>query len=353
MTGLRIEQNGASFVITLDRPARLNAIDTAMRAKLTTSLPAIAREPNCYGLIWRAAPGRMFSAGGDIRELLQQVEREPAAACAALAHEYALIWLLECFSKPTVALMNGAVIGGGAGLTMVATHRVAGEGYRFQMPETAIGFFPDDGLAATFARLPGEIGVYLGLTGRSIERADAYRLGLVTHCLPAALFDVVETEFADAEPVDPVLDSRHEHPGPAPIDEVAATIARCFSAATIEDIIERLHGETEHRAWAADVATELGRRSPTALKATLAHIRAARTLDLRLTLMRDHRLACRMVAAPDFREGVEALFAKRTPRWSPASLAEVSEEAVGRLGEPLPGTALSLATRQEMQAARV
>ena len=86
--------------------------------------------------------------------------------------------------KPTVSLIDGVVVGSGVGISLYGTHRVAGERYRFAMPETGIGLFPDVGVAWAFARLPDEIGMYLGLTGRSIGRADAYRLGLATHCIP-------------------------------------------------------------------------------------------------------------------------------------------------------------------------
>ena len=88
-----------------------------------------------------------------------------------LQSEYALNWLLECFSKPTVSLMDGLVMGAGAGISIHGTHRVAGERYAFAMPETGIGFFPDDGLAWIFARLPGHVGLYLG-AGHMIHAPD-------------------------------------------------------------------------------------------------------------------------------------------------------------------------------------
>ena len=106
----------------------------------------------------------------------------------SLAAEYALNWALDRFVKPTVSLIDGMVMGGGVGISLYGTHRVAGERYRFAMPETGIGLFPDDGVSLCFARMPDEIGMYLALTGRRSAAADAYRLGLVTHCIPGREF---------------------------------------------------------------------------------------------------------------------------------------------------------------------
>ena len=90
------------------------------------------------------------------------------------------------------------------------------------MPETAIGLFPDVGAAWVLSRLPDAIGMYLGLTGRSIGRADAYALGLLTHCIPAQHFEEIKAALIDTWPVDPLLDERHVDPGPRELERYAA-----------------------------------------------------------------------------------------------------------------------------------
>lgn len=353
--GLQFEQRGASVVVSLDRPAKLNAINSAMKAALASRIPAIARNPQVYAVILRATPGRMFSAGGDIREFYDLALADPARANAECAREYGLIWLLDCFSKPTVALIDGAVMGTGVGIVQCATHRVAGPGYRFQMPETAIGFFPDNGVCWTLARLPGEIGTYLGLLGAPLDRPQAFRLGLVTHCIDAAHFDEIAGALADAEPIDPLLARFHAEPAPSPAPLPEGIIARCFSAATVTGIVARLEAETESRPWCQATLADLRSRSPLALEATLQHLRRCRHLDLRQTLTVDYRLATRLVAANDFIEGVCARLIQRsaTPRWRPASLHDLDPSAVERLFEPLNEGEMVLPTRQEMQASRV
>lgn len=360
-TGLRFEERGASVVVTLDRTSKLNAINASMKAALATRIPVIARNPQVYAVILRAAPGKVFSAGGDIREFYDLALDSPARAAAECAREYSLIWLLDCFSKPTVALLDGAVMGTGAGIVQCATHKVAGAGYRFQMPETAIGFFPDNGVCWMLSRLPHEIGTYLGLTGAALGRADAFRLGIVTHCIDAAHFDAICDALAQAEPIDPVLDGLDTEPGPAPIDQHAELIQRCFSANSVREIIGRLQAESVQRDWCEQTLSTLTGRSPLATEITLQHIRRCRFLDLRQTLTLDYRLAVRMVTGHDFLEGVRVLLIdkKGAPRWQPQSLMDLAPAAVQRYFEPLlpdsvgRGGEMVLPTRQEMQAARV
>jgi len=353
---LLIEPRGSCAVITLNRPRALNALTTAMRAKLADAFPSFARDPQIYCVVIQSASDKAFSAGGDVRELVRWGRDDRAEARRAFKDEYALNWLHECFSKPTISLIDGPVMGSGVGISLFGTHRVAGERYRFAMPETAIGLFPDVGTAWTLSRLPHQIGMYLGLTGRSIGAADAYALGLVTHCIPAARFEEIKAALIDTWPVDTVLDERHADPGSGELVPYAPIIARCFSAPSIEEIVARLAAvEGAERAWAQAVVAELGSRSPTSLKVTHRHIREASAFDLRQTLVVDYRLACRFLDAHDFYEGVRAALIDKDgkPKWQPATLQEVTPSAVADYFAPMGSEELSLPTRPQMQAARV
>jgi enoyl-CoA hydratase len=308
-----------------------------------------------YAVVMQSESERAFSAGSDVREVLSLARNDIAAARKALADEYALNWQCECFSKPTVPLINGMVMGGGVGITQYGTHKVAGERYAFAMPETLIGLFPDVGICHVFARLPGHVGQYLGLTGRTIGRADAYALGLVTHCIASSEFEAIKAGLADTWPVDPLLDTRHVDPGPGELAPLADTIDTCFSAGTVEEIVARL-GEVQgtNRAWAEGVAQDLRKRSPLSLKITHRHIRESQARDLRLTLQVDYRLAARCLEGQDFREGVRAALVDKdgAPRWAPARIEDVTEAMVDSAFAPLGPDELVLPTRSEMQEAR-
>lgn len=353
---LLIEQKGSCAVITLNRPRALNALNTAMRTKLAEAYPRFARDAQVYCVVVQSASDKAFSAGGDVREIVRWGRDDRDAARRALKDEYALNWLHECFSKPTISLIDGPVMGSGVGITLFGTHRVAGERYRFAMPETAIGLFPDVGVAWSLSRLPHSIGMYLGLTGRSIGAADAYALGLLTHCIPAAQFEEIKAALIDTWPVDTVLDDRHVDPGPGELSRYAPIIESCFSAPSVEEIIVRLAGIAgSDRAWAQAVIAELKSRSPISLKVTHRHIREASAFDLRQTLVVDYRLACRFLDGRDFYEGVRAALIDKdgNPKWQPAKLEDVTPTMVEEYFAPLGADDLFLPTRPEMQAARV
>src|SRR5262249_38600289 len=259
-----------------------------MRAAMANTFPGWARDPEVYAVIIASSSARAFCAGGDLREMTEWGRCRRPEAFRSLAEEYALSWLLECFTKPTVSLIDGVVMGSGVGISLYGTHRVAGERYRFAMPETGIGLFPDDGVSWAFARMPDAIGMYLALTGRAIGRADAYELGLVTHCIPASRFSEIRAGLAAADTVDPLLAARHEDPGPGELVTVRPVIARCFAECTVEGIIDRLQSEGGPAAsWAERVVKDLAARSPTSLKITHRHVQRARDLDLRATLIAD------------------------------------------------------------------
>lgn len=353
---LLIEARGSCAVITLNRPRALNALNTAMRARLTEAFPRFAREPQTYCVVIQSASEKVFSAGGDVREIVRWGREDLERARRAFAEEYALNWLHECFSKPTISLIDGPVMGSGVGITLFGTHRVAGERYRFAMPETAIGLFPDVGAAWALSRLPNSIGMYLGLTGRSIGSADAYGLGLLTHCIPAARFEEIKAALADTWPVDTILDERQVDPGPGELAAYAPLIAHCFSAPAVEEIVARLQAaKGAQRDWAQAVIADLRARSPLSLKITHRHIRDARALDLRQTLIIDYRLACRCLDGHDFYEGVRAALIDKdgNPRWRPGTLEEVTPAMLEDYFTPMGPAELALPTRQEMQAARV
>lgn len=356
LDGVSDMRRGALAVLTLDRGGALNALTPAMIARLDACYRSFARDVGLYIVVIKSADRKAFCAGGDVRALLAQARGDFDAAKASLAAEYRLNWLHECFSKPTVAFIDGIVMGSGAGISAYATHRVAGPGYRFAMPETAIGFFPDVGTAYGLSRLPHQMGIYLGLTGHSITRADALALGLVTHCLDADAFGQVEDGLAEAWPVDPLLDERHRDPGASQLMAHAEAVDRCFSASSVEEIVNRLSGVTgESAAFAQAAAADLAKRSPLALKVTLRHLRESVSLDLRQVLETDYRLACRFLGLADFQEGVRAALIDKdqAPRWQPDALSGVSPEMLNDLFATMPDEELNLSLREEMQRMRV
>ena len=352
---LKVAAEGAMLLVTLDRPRSLNALTHAMRTGFGDALTRASRDANVYCVVVQSASAKAFSVGSDVREIVAAARENVAAARRMFAQEYARNWHCECFSKPTISLIDGMVMGGGVGISLYGTHRVAGEGYRFAMPEAGIGLFPDVGTCHVFGRMAGHVGEYLGLTGRMIGRADAYALGLVTHCIAASRFDEIKALLADAQTVDPVLDDRHVEPGAGELDAHRETIAHCFGAASVEEIVARLTSVAGlDKAWATAAAADLNARSPLSLKITLRHIRDAATLDLRETLHRDTQISGHCLDATDFYEGTRAVLIDKdgAPKWVPARLTDVTPAMVDAYFQPHASPEPLLPTRTDMQAAR-
>ena len=354
-----IGTSGAMGTVTLDRPRALNALTEDMRLRISNAFPEFARDPNVYAVVIRSALAGIFSANEDLHDLATLARADAEAAKRVIRGKYALHWLLECFSKPTVSLINGLVMGSGGGLTIFGTHRVAGESYEFATRETAAGFFPDGGLASVFARMPGHVGMYLGLTGRRIGRADAFALNLVTHCISATRFGEIAAGLTEADPVDPLLDERHEDPGRGELARRRDLIESCFSASTVAEVFARLQARSQRGGddgmWCAAVLDDLRDRSPLALKVTFWHIRESAGRDLRQTLLMDYRLGCSLMQNADFRDSAKAVRDDKdnTRIWSPDCLETIDEAMVQKCFALSPGDEFNLPTRQDMQAARV
>lgn len=351
---ISITANGAAAIVTLNRPKALNALTSAMRRAVAEAIPVWARDPMIYAIILKSTSPKAFCSGSDVREILAIAGRSLHDTRAEFADEYRMNWLLECFSKPTISLINGLVMGGGIGLSGYNTHRVAGENYSWAMPETMIGFFPDVGVAHALSRL-GAMGQFLALTGRSIGRADAYRMGLATHCIDSTEFAGIEAELAQANTVDPLLDGLHRDPGEGELLPYDDLIQRAFSAPTVEGILAVLEGEAgTQRTWAQAVVADLRKRAPLSLKVTHRHVTDARALDIKGTLEADYRLASALLSGSDFREGVRAALIDKdgAPQWRPGRIEDVGEAEIAPYFVPL-ATPLRLPTREDMQKARV
>ena len=156
-------------VITLNKPKTLNAVTYSMVKLLHAQLIEWEHDPSIMQVIIKAAPGRAFSAGGDIRDLYERgISGNPHLQF--FWDEYRLNAYIKSYPKPYIALIDGIVMGGGVGVSFHGSHRVAGDNISFAMPEVGIGFFPDVGGSYFLPRLPGETGLYLALTGNRIKK---------------------------------------------------------------------------------------------------------------------------------------------------------------------------------------
>ena len=346
---LLIREQGRAGILTLNRPKALNALTHGMIKAMEAQYLKWAATPRIYGVVLEAAPGRAFCGGGDLLSLMYDAGNNFETTRTFFRDEYQHNWTLECFTKPNVSLIDGIVMGGGLGISLYGTHRVAGANLLAAMPETGIGLFPDIGAGFFLPRLPGETGLYLGLTGRSFGRADAFYLGIATHCIDAGDYDTIRNAMIEGNPIDAVLDGLHRHPGEGEIAAFRSAVDRIFAAESVEAILSRLDAETgPHADWARETAAIIRQRAPLSLKVTFRQLREGRTAaSLKEELKTEFRLTSRMLPRPDLREGVRAALIDkdRSPKWQPASLAEVTDDMVEACFAPLGADELELQDR--------
>jgi len=335
--GISFEEIDRAGVVTLDRPTRLNALNREMFEALSEHYRRWALAPHIYGVVMQSSHPAVFSSGGDLKLLQEWTEQGAQGAIREFYRAaYSHVWVLEKFIRPNVPLINGLCLGGGIGISLYGTHCVAGEGYRFGMPQVGIGFLPDIGGTYFLPRMLGRTGLYLALTGRLIGPAEAYRHHLVSHCIPSAHFHVIKDALSDNHPIDRLLDGLHRDPGEGELVAHTPLIDRVFSAPSVEVILERLdreEGEGDDQAFAQETATEIRKKSPTSLKLAFAQYQRGKALDLAAALKLEFRLTSHLIGSPDYREGIAARIAgkDRTPSWQPATLDKVDYETIERL----------------------
>ena len=173
------ERRGAAGIITLNRPKALNAVTHAMVLALRGQLARWADDPAITRVVITAAGERAFSAGGDIRALYDLgLAGRRDEALQFWRDEYPLNVAIKTYRKPYIALIDGIAMGGGVGVSVHGSHRIAGDRFSFAMPEVGIGFFPDVGATWFLPRMPGELGTYCALTGERCGVADAVATSL-------------------------------------------------------------------------------------------------------------------------------------------------------------------------------
>lgn len=345
-----IERDNCVGVIALNRPRARNALTWQMRRAIAAAYAPWAYPADIYCVLMKSTTPGMFCAGGDVKELAELHARNPAEFAEAARQEYAHNWALDCFRRCQIALIDGPVMGSGVGISQYGSHRVAGSAYRFAMPEVAIGFFPDVGASQLLAGLAHNVGMYLALSGHSIGRADAYRLGLVTHTIDERRFGDIQGALSEARPVDILLDGLQQDPGRAELAARLEAIEHCFGAESVAGILSRLRGLTGSDGdWGLQTAADIEANAPFSLAVTHQLLVRARDWDLREALINDCRLAVRLAARPDFGEGVRARLIDKdnAPNWQPASLQHVADSGVAAMFDPLPEGELELPARPE------
>jgi enoyl-CoA hydratase/carnithine racemase len=170
--------NGKKIAVaTLNSPRSLNALSGEMIDVLYPKLIEWHQNNDIAAVFLQGAGEKAFCAGGDIVHLYNEMKNHIGEYAPAIekyfTKEYKLDYLIHTFNKPFIVWGSGIVMGGGLGMMVGASHRVVTETSRLAMPEISIGLYPDVGGTRFLNNMPDACGLFLGLTGASINAADA------------------------------------------------------------------------------------------------------------------------------------------------------------------------------------
>jgi len=325
-------QRGRLGHVLLNRPQALNALTLDMAVALRGQLETWAGDDSIIGVIVEGAGEKGFCAGGDIRWLHDTGKADPREAAQFYREEYLTDSAVYHFPKPYLAFIDGIVMGGGVGISVHGSHRIAGDRTLFAMPETGIGLFPDVGGSYFLPRMPGQLGLYLGLTGARLKAADSLYAGVATHYIPSdAQADVIEAlceKATSSAHINDILSHAHVAPEAAPLEALQGDIDRLFSGADMRTILTQL--DQDGGEWATKQASILRSKSPTSLKLTFEQLKRGADMDFDAVMQMEMRMAARIMEGHDFYEGVRATILEKggTPNWQPARIEDVSQEMV-------------------------
>lgn len=320
--------------VTLNRPRALNALTLDMVRIFDPQLAAWESDDAVRAVVVRGAGERAFCAGGDIQKLYDGGPKSQITQ-DFFREEYRLNRRIHNYPKPYVAIMDGITMGGGVGLSIHAATRIAADNTMFAMPETGIGLFPDVGGSWFLPRLPGEIGMFMAMTGARLKAADCVYAGICDAYIPDDRHDELLDELRAGEPLGETVDRLTGSPGKAPLAVHRAAIDRCFSGDSVEAIMAAL--EAEGGEWAEKQRAVMAEKSPTSQKISFRQLREGKRLSFDECMVMEYRLAQHLMEGGDFFEGVRAVVVDKdmAPKWTPARLSDLSDDDVARYFAPL------------------
>lgn len=325
-------------IITLNRPNVLNALNLSMIRKIYPQMLEWEKDNSMKMVIMKAAGGKAFCAGGDIRAVVEAGKIKDPLSENFFKEEYYLNHKIGNYKIPYVAFIDGITMGGGVGLSVHSMFRVATEKTLFAMPETGIGLFPDVGGSHFLSRLLGKLGLFLSLTGFRLKGRDVLKAGLATHFVEKSKLESLEKALLNLESTNPTTidkllsdfqnQSKTDEDKPFVLEPHMEKINELFGGDTVEDIFNRL--EKDGSEWSLNQLNLLKKMSPTSLKVTFRQILEGGSKDLAACLAMEYRLCQHSMEDKDFYEGVRAVIIDKDqkPLWQPSTIQEVTDDKV-------------------------
>lgn len=329
-------RNHIGFV-SLNRVAAFNALNLDMVRQLQQLLDAWLTDDQVRAVVLQGNGDKAFCAGGDIRDMYHNQKAGNDLNETFFREEYALDQLIHAYPKPFIALVDGLVLGGGMGLMQGAGLRIVTEKAVLGMPEVCIGYYPDVGSSYFLSRMPNATGIYMGVTGNSINAADALQLGLADWHVPhQQLAEFIEqlnqldTSSSITDSIEQLLQGYASQSLPdTELANQQALTAQHFKHASLAEIYQSLTNQT-NCSWCQATLNTLNSRSPLAMATTLELLRRGQQLSLMDCFNLERHLGKSWFNNPDFVEGIRALIIDKdkNPRWQPASYHDLDPQQI-------------------------
>ncbi|WP_181782191.1 enoyl-CoA hydratase/isomerase family protein [Pseudonocardia pini] len=185
MSELLVDKRGHAAWLTLNRPERLNALNTGLKAELVAAAVDVTLDPEVWVVVLRGAGGRAFSVGGDLKDM----HARGRAATPMIEVERNVYEAVLEIPKPTVAVVDGYALGGGCELAMACDLRVASDDAVFGMPESHRGMGANFGSVVLPRLIPRAVAMEMLYFGDRVPADRARELGLVNRVWPKAELD--------------------------------------------------------------------------------------------------------------------------------------------------------------------
>ena len=340
---VRVERRGGAGFLILNRIAALNALTLRMLREISAALDEFERDASIERVVVCGAGERAFCAGGDIRWLYERGRAgDYAAQSAFFREEYTLNARIKRYPKPYVSLIDGIVMGGGVGVSLHGTHRVATEKATFAMPEVGIGFFPDVGATYALPRAPHRIGVAMAATGLRANGADMVALGLATAYVESARLPALTRALEQPGDTAALIAEFSSAPPSSRLLAEAATIDKAFAQADAGSISAALMADGSD--FARRLTDMLATKSPTSLAIALRQMQVGENLLFEQAMQVEFRIVTRVCRGHDFYEGVRAAIVDKDnrPRWRPAAGETIAPSEIDLYFAPLGADELTL-----------
>jgi enoyl-CoA hydratase/carnithine racemase len=331
-------------VATLNAEKSLNSLSLPMVDLLRPQLAQWEGDESIACVVLRGQGGKAFCAGGDVVQLYQSACAQDDVAAQFFEREYRLDHQIHVYKKPLIVWGNGIVMGGGLGLMSGASHRVVTESSRIAMPEVTIGLYPDVGGTWFLNRTPGKTGLFLALTGASINAADALFIGLadrfIAHEKYAAVIDALAATQWNADNEKHFGQVSHalrdceraslELLPASPVRTHFDLINQLCDGDDIDAIVANITALAADDKWLQKAAKTLAGGCPTTIHLVDQQFKRGRNLSLREAFQFELILSINCMRFGNFREGVRALLIDKDnqPKFEPATLRDVQPDFI-------------------------